>query len=276
VTVNPSKKRAIRDRMAATGESYTQAARVLSTTAPDGAAIAYGALKPGRLVASVCAGGMSNTALFLPALARLRDEGHAVVVMPYRGNALPHPLDLVVLGGHSDPETLSGLDAPQITALVKIAATGFEFLDRPLRLADWQRKLDDMRARTGRAPVMFVQDIQSNGPIVESLHAPERGESELDGIPRQVSALRVLANTAEAIIAVSHCDSPTTPGTWNAVEAAADEAFLITGDYGEPLKLRINSPAASPRLIHLDTRPFRWRGASRRSSESGEAHERSA
>lgn len=233
MTSERSLKQQIRARMRERGEKYTVARRAIlgEVLDPDAHALLRNALSEGGLVGSVCGGGAVNTAFLLPELVALRDAGHELAVLPYDArqgaHALPSPFDFAVVAGKCTVDDVRRRDADKLLRAVDDAMVGIQVFTGARSRADWMATLTLMAERSGRAPVLFVQDVQAAGPFVEWLPGPGRRCHEFDLLPGQLMELAMLARTTEAIIAIGHCQAASEEDDWRVVTERAAATFII-------------------------------------------------
>jgi hypothetical protein len=233
VTSDRSLKQQIRARMREHGEKYTVARRAILNELldPDARSLLRKALTEGALVASVCGGGSVNTTFLLPELVVLRDAGHELAVLPYDPHlgayALPSPLDFAVLSGHCTVDDIRRRDKGKLVPAVDDAMVGIHVFSGARSRSDWTGTMTLMAERSGRAPVLFVQDAQAAGPFAEWLPGPGRRRHEFDLLPGQLMELAMLARTTGAIIAIGHCQAASEEDDWRVVAERAADTFVI-------------------------------------------------
>ena len=78
MTSDSAFKRAVRERMNATGEKYTEARRAIAEVdaGRHSRDPVRAALRPGRVIGIVSGGGGTNLGLVMPYLIQLQDRGH--------------------------------------------------------------------------------------------------------------------------------------------------------------------------------------------------------
>lgn len=271
-------KRAVRARMARTGENYTTARRAVTGQNGGGQRSPLaGLLAPGRSVLVVCGGGMLNTAFALPEVVRLAEAGHPLVVVadPRRKiEALASPVDVLIHHGSIDVDQAARLVLEDERATLRSMV---ESLDIDLSMAPaysteeaWVRRLEELAARAGVAPVVWVQDVQVAGAL-----DVEVGGEEKSAV--QVRALTRLAARTGAIVAAGHCMPADFEEGWQGEVAEASAAVVIETD---PLVDASDEIRDCVLLIHeqgqlqetlpwrVSTRPFGWRGAARQARDA--------
>lgn len=231
MTENKLKKRAIRERMAKTGEKYTAARRALLDVAagPPSHELPH-LLRPGAVVAIVNGGGGTNLALAMPVLARHLDEGGHLVVTQYGDDALalPNALDIVVARGvatlaqvtawlESDDEESLGQAVEAAVAGVRVfkGSTTPEILAGALELAP--------------KPLLYVQDVQTDPPLRQP--NPGRELSEFDLVPDNVRAIRGVIEKVGGQVIVGHCIPADDIESWEPISRVADYTLAIEHGY---------------------------------------------
>jgi hypothetical protein len=234
MTTDRAFKRAVRERMAQTGEKYTVARRALA--GDDGGSRREdpitAALRPCRMTGFVSGGGMTTLGLVLPHLLRLEDEGHHLTIAPHISGQRGHPmselpslLDQVTARGLATPQRMAEDLAGELTLLRQLAERmpGSSLLPgatRDSRLSNHLRENE----RDGRTAVIWVQDVQTDPPLTRG------GDGGFDGIEAQLDGLRRIARETGAIVVVGHCMPPEYEDGWEVLRAGADDTFVIADD----------------------------------------------
>ena len=228
MTDNRSFKKAVRERAARTGEKYTTARRALLADGHDNGSAdpIEAALTPGSVIAFVCGGGMTNLALVMPTLVKLRGRGHKLMCMlsERHSMALPSAGDFAVVSGAATVNEV--VDAyrsdadDQVEAAIFAAAEGVTVVDGPTTFGEWVEQLQTRSSR-GLAPVLWVQDIQVGGPFALG------SRNDVDEISDQLAGLHDLARETGAIIALGHCMSFDMRESWQMIVDGVDETFVV-------------------------------------------------
>ncbi|MDO8184655.1 hypothetical protein Q5424_04820 [Conexibacter sp. JD483] len=229
-------KRAVRERMAATGEKYTQAYRAL--TEPDDGFIPE--VVPGKVTAVMSSGGHLNLDLIAPALTAALATGQRLIVVPYEGRtvySLPGLLDLAVMRGITDDDAIAEIFATRDRArLARIfeAVDDIEFWMPRVPQTRWEEKLDNQT-------VVWVQDVQAAAPLGGVEGDPFRDH----GMRAQLTTLRRIARDTGAGVAIANCTD--IQKDWKLVAECVDTAYgvevldrLTYQSGGEPRDLRIH------------------------------------
>lgn len=222
MTENKLEKRAIRRRMAKTGKKYTVASRALREPGfelPD-------LVLPGKLVAIVNSGGATNLSLAMPVLARHLENGGHLVLTQYRDDpdSIPGAFDLVVGCGIATAAEIAGWiaarDEGTLRQAVEAAAPGAHIFRGPTAPEVLAAAL-----ALGPNPLLFVQDIQTDPPILLSEEKVRLREYEL--VPDNARAIRkVLDETGSAAI-VCHCMGAEDIESWEPLAAVCDYTLAI-------------------------------------------------
>ncbi len=260
MTRNSALKKQVRARMSETGENYTTALRAVTTDTPRPIA---DAMQPGTVTLAINGGGQANAALFARELARLARAGHQLFIRPLTrgvGIETPDVLDLAVAADAIPRST--ALAATDDVEIVRAATTN-AFPHPVLRIggqmpfASLRDELDQARERTGKPPVLYVQDVQEGGAVLVSPY---------DNEVAQVQRLRELAVVTGAIIAAGHCMPHYMEESWSSAAAAADTTFAIETHGREAGDLRdatLHRYARGRKLDDIrwtiDHSPFSWR-----------------
>jgi hypothetical protein len=261
VTQNRSVQQAARKRALETGENYTTAMRAtLAARGDDDAgnrarrppapAVNPDALRPGTVTVAISGGGAGNLGLVLPDLVRLRNAGHTVLAAKHdsgRGIVdLGSPLDFAWAGGYATIAEIRAMLAErapdEIVRFVTRANHGIRFLARPLSMGEWRELIKEATANPGKQPVVWVQDIQTNGAIAGWPGSSRL--SEYDQVPLQLSGFKELAEDTGCIVAAGHVLPDDEPG-WRVVAGIATEVMVL--DEESP---RL-SEVAKPREVEL-------------------------
>ena len=231
MTSDSAFKRAVRERMQSTGEKYTQARRAVAADPALGSQDPLRtALRPGRVVGIVSGGGGTNLALVIPYLIKFQDRGHWLTYLRSERTGLfevPSPFDFVCARGLASYDEVGDLIAaedPRAEALL-MALPDDTATHGPLLAADWRQHLAE-KAVGGRAPVVWIQDVQVGAPF-----APRRRDEDSDeAIAEQLALLRDVAVESGAIVAVGHCMPYDWHDGWDVIVEGADDTFVIASD----------------------------------------------
>lgn len=232
MTDNKAQKRAIRQRMAETGEKYTDARRELLNpgTSSDSFELRH-LVKPRTVSAIVSSGGGTNLALAMPVLARHLDRGGHLVVTQYRddASAMPGPLDLVVTRGIATLDEVRGWleedDRSGLEPAVEAAAAGVQVFKGPTTPALLREAL-----MLGPNPLLYVQDVQTDPPLQQPARN-RRLKHEHELVPDNVEALGEVVLSVGASAIVGHCMPADDIESWEPLSKVADHTFAIEHDY---------------------------------------------
>jgi hypothetical protein len=225
----------------------------------------------------VSGGGMLNTAFALPEVVRLAEAGHPLVVVadPRRKiEALAGPVDVLIHHGSIDVDQAAELvledETSTLRSMVKNLDIDLSMAPNYASEAEWVERLDELACKAGKAPVVWVQDVQVAGAL-----EVEVGGEEMSAV--QVRALTRLAARTGAIIAAGHCMPADFEEGWRGEVAEASAAVVIETD---PLVDANDGIRDCVLLIHeqgqlqetlpwrVSTRPFGWRGAARQARDA--------
>lgn len=283
VTQNSAVKKAVRARMAETGEKYTEARRNLlgstATPSPPAAGLPEGyTFQPESLTAAVCGGGMSNLGLVMPTLLRLAEEGHPVHVAAHEGEPsawnMASPFDFLVASGAIGAEELanlwtSGVEEDQNHLRKLMKDLPISFANGPRSSESWIEALES--SQENKHAVLYVPDLQVDYPLSDWPSRASRSSlSDFDIMPAQLTGLRSVAREANAAVVGGHCMPIRMEGGWRVVEEIVDEFMLLStspresADEVQEAQIEVHSRWAEERparveQIQIDTRFSQWR-----------------
>lgn len=266
MTENKLEKRAVRQRMAKTGEKYTVAHRALLE--PEAADYELRHLvQPGNVVAIVNGGGGTNLSLALPVLARHLEDGGHLVLTRYRDDrdSIPGAPDLVVGRGIATvAEIVAWIEAKDEDALmqaVETAAPDALFFRGPTTPECLAAALE-----LGPKPLLYVQDVQTDPPL--ELSGVEGRPHEYELVPENVRAIRAVVEMVGAAAIVCHCASAEDIESWEPLAAVCDYTLAIEDDYHSnpkepPATVEVFDPAGELGSYEttIDTTFLGWRQA---------------
>jgi hypothetical protein len=239
VTQNSAVKKAVRARMAETGEKYTEARRKVLGEPGDYKSPPAPPLNlefpPETFTAVIGAGGMTNLGLVMPSLTRMASEGHPVVIGSHEGNPtawnLASPFDFLVAAGKIGADELakrwgSGeeTDRDHLVALLD----GFEmtFVPGAISAAEWTALLQS--SSDGKHAVLYVPDLQVDLPLSDWPPTEVRASvSDYDVMPAQLAGLKAVSRQAEAAVIGAYCAASYDRDSWRIVADIADDTIAI-------------------------------------------------
>jgi hypothetical protein len=222
-------KRAVRLRMAETGEKYTAARRALLEPKTEDYELGH-LVRPGMVIAIVNGGGATNLALAMPVLARhLEGGGHLVVAQLGDDSwAMPGAPDLVVGRGIATAEEVAGWiaaeDEHELRRAVEAAAPRVQVLEglaTPDQLA--------AALELAPNPLLYVQDIQTDPPLRPLAVADP--PDEFAEVPENVRAIRRVIEETKATAIVCHCIPADDIQSWEPLAKVTDYTLAIEDDY---------------------------------------------
>ncbi len=226
MTENKHEKRAIRRRMAETGEKYTVASRALREPGlelPD-------LVRPGSMVAIINSGGATNLSLAMPVLARHLEDGGHLVLTQYGDDrfAIPGAPDLVVGRGIATTAEIAGWiedrDEGGLRQAFEAAVSGVQVFKGPTTPERLVAAL-----ALGPNPLLFVQDIQTDPPIL--LSEAEDRLSDYELVPDNARAIRKAIAEAGSTAIVCHCMGAEDIESWEPLAAVCDYTLAIEHDH---------------------------------------------
>ncbi|HET7444521.1 MAG TPA: hypothetical protein VFJ57_07680 [Solirubrobacterales bacterium] len=229
MTDNKAQKRAIRQRMEETGEKYTTAQRALLAT-EDRCPELPQLIKPGAVIAIVNGGGATNLAFAMPVLAHHLDSGGHLVVTQYGDDrfAIPSAPDLVVARGIASVAEmtawLEARDEGKLRHAFEAAVSGVKVFKGPTTP---EILADALKAEPN--PLLYVQDVQTDPPLLRPAQADRRDEFEL--VPDNVRAIRQVIEQVRGAAIVGHCMPAYDIEGWEPISEVADHTLAIEHDY---------------------------------------------
>jgi hypothetical protein len=224
--------------MAVTGEKYTEAHRAVLQP-PTHDSLIDAALKPGRTTAVVAGGGLTNLALLMPRLVRLHQAGHPLFVVPlepqFRPRELPGLFDFVTATGLATTADIEAMiradERDRLVALLERVSENLTWIDVPQPCTRWREQLATASSRTGRAAVIFAQDVQADPPLSGARGPSGRGDLAAGRpVPAQAATLTRLARETGAIITFGHCMPFNYEEGWRHLTEIADHTIAIEID----------------------------------------------
>jgi hypothetical protein len=230
MTERKIEKRAVRLRMAETGEKYTAARRALLEPKTEDYELGR-LVRPGNVIAIVNGGGATNLALAMPVLARhLEGGGHLVVAqLGDDGWAMPGAPDLVVGRGIATIEEVRGWiedeheHEHELRQAVEAATPRVQVVGGlvPEQLA--------AALELGPNPLLYVQDIQTDPPLRPLAVADP--PDEFAHVPENVRAIRRVIEETKATAIVCHCIPADDIQSWEPLAKVSDYTLAIEDDY---------------------------------------------
>jgi hypothetical protein len=229
MTERKREKRAVRRRMAETGEKYTAARRALVEPTTKDYELGH-LVRPEKVIAIVNGGGATNLAFAMPVLARhLEDGGHLVVTqLGDDGWAMPGAPDLVVGRGIATAEEVGSWigaeDEHQLRQAVEAAASRVQVLEGRATSEQLAAALE-----RGPNPLLYVQDIQTDPPLrpLNVVDPPD----EFANVPENVRTIRRVIEETKATAIVCHCIPADDIESWEPLAKVTDYTLAIEDDY---------------------------------------------
>lgn len=237
MTEQSALKDAVRERMARTGEKYTEARRrIIEIDAVEVTDRLETDLRPGTMTAVIGGGGMTNFGLVMPRLLEFLEQGHLVAVAAHEGRPVPFnmssPFDFIVARGLADNEELARLfasedeqDRERLRRLIDEAMEGMFFPGRPITEREWVSRLETTDGEP-RA-VLYVPDLQVDHPLADWPSGESTTLGDFEAMPAQLTGLRSIARRSDAIVIGAHCMPPEGEGGWRVVSEIVDETIVI-------------------------------------------------